>query len=112
MAHNGALALHACSPSTAKCASCSTFSSSVLWPSELIQPTTLEHLTHAAGKGFDVPILTRELKRCNLELPGDWLWADSLKFAQKRWRGKAPDGNGLQSLRAHFGLQQRRVHAC
>ena len=35
------------------------------------------------GKSFDVPFLIFEFERCKQEMPGDWLFVDTLPIARQ-----------------------------
>ncbi|ONK63292.1 uncharacterized protein A4U43_C07F13460 [Asparagus officinalis] len=46
------------------------------------------------GRGFDVPFLIHEFRRCKVEIPEDWLFVDTLPLARKLVK---PDGSKLES---------------
>ncbi|MBS0635257.1 MAG: ribonuclease H-like domain-containing protein [Verrucomicrobia bacterium] len=57
---------------------------------------------------FDVPFLQYECRRCNVELPTDWLYIDSLKWS-RRYRKDLPR-HSLQFLRQTYGITANQAH--
>ncbi|KAK3151376.1 hypothetical protein QOZ80_3AG0245080 [Eleusine coracana subsp. coracana] len=58
------------------------------------------------GRTFDVPFLIFEFRRCKMEMPGDWLFVDTLPIAKQ-----LVDSNGsklssvsLEKLREHYKI--------
>ncbi|KAL6901937.1 hypothetical protein ACP4OV_004813 [Aristida adscensionis] len=58
------------------------------------------------GRSFDVPFLFFEFRRCKVEMPGDWLFMDTLPIARQ-----IVDSNGLKlssasldNLREHYRI--------
>ncbi|KAJ1297526.1 hypothetical protein BS78_01G382900 [Paspalum vaginatum] len=58
------------------------------------------------GRSFDVPFLFYEFRRCKVEMPGDWLFVDTLPIAKQ-----LVDSNGsklssvsLEKLREHYKI--------
>ncbi len=60
------------------------------------------------GESFDVPFLQHECKRNDLELPGHWLYIDSLKWS-RRYRKDLPR-HSLQFLRQTYGIAANQAH--
>jgi len=57
---------------------------------------------------FDLPFLQNEMKRSGLQLPTNWLYIDSLKWA-RRYRKDLPR-HALQYLRQFYGIAENRAH--
>ncbi|KAL5209168.1 hypothetical protein ABZP36_004791 [Zizania latifolia] len=55
------------------------------------------------GRNFDVPFLMYEFQRCKIEMPGDWLFVDTLPIARQ-----LVDSNGLKLKSA--SLEKLREH--
>lgn len=51
------------------------------------------------GRSFDVPFLIFEFQRCKVEIPGDWLFVDTLPIARQ-----LVDSNGTFSCRVLCSL--------
>jgi DNA polymerase-3 subunit epsilon len=60
------------------------------------------------GDNFDLPFLRAEMKRAGLEIPANWIFIDSLKWA-RRYRPDLPR-HSLQYLRQVYGIQENRAH--
>ncbi len=60
------------------------------------------------GEAFDIPFLAAEFSRCNLLLPTNWAFVDSLKWARK-YRKDLPR-HTLQYLRQIFDIPENRAH--
>ena len=60
------------------------------------------------GDNFDLPFLRAEMKRAGLDLPKNWIFIDSLKWA-RRYRPDLPR-HSLQYLRQVYGIQENRAH--
>lgn len=56
---------------------------------------------------FDVPFLISEFRRCNMEIPENWRYLDSLPLSRERLKSKESNsqkGASLQSMREFYGL--------
>lgn len=60
------------------------------------------------GIGFDLPFLKAEYARYGKELPSEWIFLDSLKWA-RRFRPDLPK-HTLQYLREYFGIEANNAH--
>ncbi|XP_078439215.1 polynucleotidyl transferase, ribonuclease H-like superfamily protein isoform X2 [Wolffia australiana] len=65
------------------------------------------------GRRFDVPFIVNEFQRCSYDVPGDWLFVDTLPLARQLVK---PDGSKLPSvsldaLKEHFEIREEgRAH--
>jgi DNA polymerase III subunit epsilon len=57
---------------------------------------------------FDLPFLRAEFGRSSLEIPSQWLFIDSLKWA-RRYRKDLPR-HSLQYLRQSYGIKENKAH--
>uniref|UniRef100_A0A0A9CUW5 Exonuclease domain-containing protein n=1 Tax=Arundo donax TaxID=35708 RepID=A0A0A9CUW5_ARUDO len=55
------------------------------------------------GRSFDVPFLIFEFRRCKVEMPGDWLFVDTLPIARQ-----LVDSNGSKLSSASLGKLRER----
>jgi DNA polymerase III epsilon subunit-like protein len=51
------------------------------------------------GRSFDVPFLFFEFRRCKVEMPGDWLFVDTLPIARQ-----LVDSEGMLSFQVYHFL--------
>ncbi|KAK0608081.1 hypothetical protein LWI29_025259 [Acer saccharum] len=58
------------------------------------------------GRRFDVPILIKEFYRCNMEIPTNWLFLDTLPLAREymKLNGQPSSKLSLQALREYFEI--------
>lgn len=56
------------------------------------------------GKTFDVPFLICEFQRCKMEMPGDWLFVDTLPIARQLVDGKTKGAATLKTLTERYKI--------
>lgn len=58
------------------------------------------------AKGFDVPFLINEFKRCSFDIPPDWVFVDSISLAREIIKdvGSKRAKRSLQALREYYGI--------
>ncbi|OVA02583.1 Exonuclease [Macleaya cordata] len=59
------------------------------------------------ARSFDVPFLINEFSRCNVEIPSDWLFLDTLPLARELVKLEGPkvlSGTSVQALREFYEI--------